>query len=180
MLSVSYAGKNAYSDSKTSGVLRGNASVANRWYAGINILNNSQIKYLGKISFFWYFCEEFLHFDKYLKIHLRILMKNAKYYVDYMTYVSVLGKSFFVDFRKGFRGFCKIFTPGDLCPPPLSEIFHFFLTLPLAKGSRKKLVEFSTKRLTHPPTLVGEKNDLLVMKQILYDMGPLTLVRWPL
>ena len=24
------------------------------------------------------------------------------------------------------------------------------------------------------------KNDLLAMKQILYDMGPLTLARWPL
>ena len=26
----------------------------------------------------------------------------------------------------------------------------------------------------------GEKNDLRNMKRILYDMGPLTLVRWPL
>ena len=31
-------------------------------------------------------------------------------------------------------------------------------------------------------TLSGEKtkNDIRAMKQILYDMGPLTLVRWPL
>ena len=26
----------------------------------------------------------------------------------------------------------------------------------------------------------GKKNDLRTMKRILYDMGPLTLVRWPL
>ena len=32
MLSVSYAGKNAYSAGKTSGVLRGGASGANRCY----------------------------------------------------------------------------------------------------------------------------------------------------
>ena len=32
MLSVSYAGKNAYSAGKTSGVLRGGASRANRCY----------------------------------------------------------------------------------------------------------------------------------------------------
>ena len=32
MLSVSYAGKNAYSAGKTSGVLRGGASGANRYY----------------------------------------------------------------------------------------------------------------------------------------------------
>ena len=32
MLSVSYAGKNAYSAGKTSGVLRGGASEANRCY----------------------------------------------------------------------------------------------------------------------------------------------------
>ena len=32
MLSVSYAGKNAYSAGKTSGVLRGGASEPNRWY----------------------------------------------------------------------------------------------------------------------------------------------------
>ena len=32
MLSVSYAGKNAYSAGKTSGVLRGDASGANRGY----------------------------------------------------------------------------------------------------------------------------------------------------
>ena len=46
----------------------------------------------------------------------------------------------------------------------------------------KKMVEFSTKRLTPPPVsgkkLKTKKNDLLAMKQILYDMGPLTLVRW--
>ena len=46
----------------------------------------------------------------------------------------------------------------------------------------KKIVEFSTKRLT-PPPFSGKKNkkaknDLRVMKRILYDMGPLTLVRW--
>ena len=45
---------------------------------------------------------------------------------------------------------------------------------------KNKLVEFSTKR----PPLVEKnkktKNDLLAMKQILYDMGPPTLVRWSL
>ena len=56
----------------------------------------------------------------------------------------------------------------------------------LGKGSKKKkkIGEFSPKRLP-PPPLSGKKikktkNDLLAMKQILYDMGPLTLVRWPL
>ena len=55
----------------------------------------------------------------------------------------------------------------------------------LGKGS-KKVVKFSTERLISPPPLVGKKikknteNDLLAMKQILYDMDPLTLVRWPL
>ena len=53
-----------------------------------------------------------------------------------------------------------------------------------AKGRVKKkikIVEFPTKCLT-PPPLSGKKtkNYLLAMKQILYDMGPLTLVRWPL
>ena len=52
----------------------------------------------------------------------------------------------------------------------------------LGKGRvKKKLVGFSTKRLT----LSGKKNKktknyLLAMKQILYDIGPMTLVRWPL
>ena len=43
----------------------------------------------------------------------------------------------------------------------------------------QKLVEFSTKRLTPPPLWKKKektKNDLLAMKQILYDMGPMTLV----
>ena len=52
--------------------------------------------------------------------------------------------------------------------------------------TKKEIVEFSTKRLTPPLPLSGKKikkkteNDLLAMNQILYDMGPLTLVRWPL
>ena len=46
-------------------------------------------------------------------------------------------------------------------------------------------MEFSIKRLTLPPVNGKKiknktKNDLLAMKQILYDMGPLTRVRWPL
>ena len=46
---------------------------------------------------------------------------------------------------------------------------------------KKNLVEFSTKRLTPPPLVETKlKNYLVAMKQILYDMGPLTLVRWPL
>ena len=32
-------------------------------YPGVNILHYFQIKYLGKVSLFWYFGEEFLHFD---------------------------------------------------------------------------------------------------------------------
>ena len=53
----------------------------------------------------------------------------------------------------------------------------------LREGFKKrKLVKFSTKHLPPPPSgkKLKTKNDLLAMKQILYDMGPLTLVRWPL
>ena len=58
-------------------------------------------------------------------------------------------------------------------------------TLGKGRVQKKNLVEFSPKRLTPPPPLRGKKikknkNDLLARKQILYDMGPLTLVRWPL
>ena len=42
----------------------------------------------------------------------------------------------------------------------------------------KKIVEFFTQRLTPPFSEKKErKNDLRVMKQILYYMGPLTLVK---
>ena len=47
--------------------------------------------------------------------------------------------------------------------------------------TKKKIVEFSTKRLTPPPPVSGEKktkNDLRAMKRILYDMDLLALVRW--
>ena len=37
-------------------------------------------------------------------------MKYANYYVDYMVYASLLGKSLFVAFGKSFLGFRKIFT----------------------------------------------------------------------
>ena len=40
--------------------------------------------------------------------------KNTNYYVDYMVYVSLLGKSLFAAFGKGFLGFRKIFTPAWL------------------------------------------------------------------
>ena len=73
---------------------------------GVNILHYSQIKYLGKVSIFWCFWEEFLLF-------LRILMKNTNYLVDYMVYASLLGKSLFLSFGKGFHVFCKIFTPAS-------------------------------------------------------------------
>ena len=47
----------------------------------------------------------------------------------------------------------------------------------IREGLKKKIVEFSTKGLTPPPLrgkkIKNEKNDL-------YNMGPLTLVRWPL
>ena len=38
-------------------------------------------------------------------------MKYVNYYVDYMVYVSLLGKSLFEAFGKSFLGFRKIFTP---------------------------------------------------------------------
>ena len=51
----------------------------------------------------------------------------------------------------------------------------------LGKGSKKKkkLVEFCTKRLTPPLVEKNKKtkNDLRALKQILYDMGLLALVR---
>ena len=89
--------------------------------AGVNILHYSQIKYLGKVSLFWYFGEEFLHFDKCFSSSLRILMKYANYYVDYMVYASLLGKSLFVAFGKSFLGFRKIFTPGSKGQVHLTE-----------------------------------------------------------
>ena len=51
------------------------------------------------------------------------------------------------------------------------------------KGFKKKIGGIF--HLASDPPLSGKKikktkNDLLAMKQILYDMGPLTLVRWPL
>ena len=36
------------------------------------------------------------------------------YLVDYMVYASLLGKSLFLAFGKGFLGFRKIFTPDSL------------------------------------------------------------------
>ena len=54
---------------------------------------------------------------------------------------------------------------------------------PIRVQKKKKLVELSIKRLTPPPPPVGKnkiKNDLRAMNRILYDMGPPTLVRWPL
>ena len=41
-------------------------------------------------------------------------MKYANYYVDYIIYVSLLGRSLFVAFGKSFLGFRKIFTPDSL------------------------------------------------------------------
>ena len=38
-------------------------------------------------------------------------MKNMNYLVNYMVYASLLGKSLFLAFGKGFFVFCKIFTP---------------------------------------------------------------------
>ena len=49
--------------------------------------------------------------------------------------------------------------------------------------AKKKIVGFSTKRLKNPLSerkIKKTKNDLLAIKKILHDMGPLTLVRWPL
>ena len=44
------------------------------------------------------------------------------------------------------------------------------------EGLKKKLEEFSTKCHPSPPLNKKKKNDLLAMKRILYDMGPMTLV----
>ena len=71
------------------------------------------MKYLGKVSLLWYFWEKFLHFDEGSLTFLGILMKNTNHYVDYMVYVSLLGKSLFVAFGKSFLGFRKIFTPAE-------------------------------------------------------------------
>ena len=57
----------------------------------------------------------------------------------------------------------------------------------LRKGfkNKKKLVDFSTKGLTPPPPrpqwkkILLAKNDLHVVKRILYDTGRRTVVRWP-
>ena len=52
---------------------------------------------------------------------------------------------------KGLKRNNKLNFPLSVCPPPLS-------------GKKMKKT----------------KNDLIAMKQILYDIGPLTLGRWPL
>ena len=95
------------------------------------VLHYSQIKYLEKFSIFWCFGEEFLHYDE-------ILIKNANYLVDYMVYASLLGKSLFLSFGKGFPSFRKIFTPGS----SLIEFYGVFTSL-------------STP--TTPPLLIIEK-----------------------
>ena len=47
------------------------------------------------------------------------------------------------------------------------------------EGLKKKKKNYWNFPLSvYPPSV--EKNDLRAMKRILYDMGPLTLVRWPL
>ena len=45
-------------------------------------------------------------------------MKITNYFVDYMVYVSLLGKSLFLAFGKGFLGLRKIFTPGHTSAGP--------------------------------------------------------------
>ena len=81
-------------------------------YSGVNILRYSQIKYLGKVSIFWYFGEEFPHFYQCFKTLFQILMKNANNFVESMIYALLLGKSFSLTFGKCFLGFRKIFTPA--------------------------------------------------------------------
>ena len=80
---------------------------------GVNILHYSQIKYLGKVSIFWYFGEEFPHFYQCFKTLFQILMKNANNFVESMIYALLLGKSFSLTFGKCFLGFRKIFTPDS-------------------------------------------------------------------
>ena len=54
-------------------------------------------------------------------------MKYVNYYVDYMVYVLLLGKSLFVAFEKCFLGFCKIFTPDpDIASPDLLD-YHSYI-----------------------------------------------------
>ena len=54
----------------------------------------------------------------------------------------------------------------------------------LGKVSKKKIVEYSTKGSTPPPPpsywekFLLAKNDLHVMKRILYDTGPRVVARW--
>ena len=74
---------------------------------GVNILHYSQIKYLGKVSIFWYFGEEFPHFYQCFKTLFQILMKNANNFVESMIYALLLGKSFSLTFGKCFLGFVK-------------------------------------------------------------------------
>ena len=50
MLSVRYAGKNAYSAGKTSGVLRGGASEANMGY----VLAHCGFKLASKVKYFYW------------------------------------------------------------------------------------------------------------------------------
>ena len=80
----------------------------------MNILRYSQIKYLGKVSIFWYFGEEFPHFYQCFKTLFQILMKNANNFVESMIYALLLGKSFSLTFGKCFLGFRKIFTPAEI------------------------------------------------------------------
>ena len=55
---------------------------------------------------------------------------------------------------------------------------HFVIKTKFAKGrvkEKRKLVVFSTKNLT-PSPFPSRKKNVSDMEQILYDMGPLTLV----
>ena len=54
---------------------------------GMNNLHYFKIKYLGKVSLFWYFWEKFLYFDDWCKTSLRILMRNTNCFVNYQSWL---------------------------------------------------------------------------------------------
>ena len=66
MLSVSYAGKNAYSTGKTSGVLRGGASGTNRCYVIAHCAPPKRLK--------WYLNGVPLKYDYYIGFNTSFLI----------------------------------------------------------------------------------------------------------
>ena len=60
-------------------------------------------------------------------------------------------------------------------------VVEFFVVALIQRNGLKKSVILHQTPAPLPPHLSGRnKTDLCAMKQILYDMGPLTHVKWPL